>query len=168
MESRFIHPILYQSSAHASLCRYMSPSAPRCQTTYLKWICDHSRISMNDSRSNGFVIPEADHRKSFLPPDPFLISARSALVSMCGQILATCGIVHLSTSCQAQVQLTQSRRMELSCGSKNLKVCIYIVGKTFLEYSKYFSYNEQFIRSPLSHIILLECARWGRHSAEKY
>jgi hypothetical protein len=100
----------------------MLPSAPRCQTSYLKWICDNSKLAMNDTKRNSFVIPEADHSKSLLPPDPFLIVARFNLVSMCGQILAKCGIVHLSTSCQAQFQITQARRMEESCGSKSLKV----------------------------------------------
>jgi hypothetical protein len=75
------------------LAGYMSPSAPRCQTQYLKWICDSARIPINSSIANGFALPESDHHSNIdnPPPQPWLLTARNATVSMCGQILSTCG-----------------------------------------------------------------------------
>ena len=72
---------------------YMSPSAPRCQTQYLKWICEQSRIPIESSQANGFVLPESDHNaySNNPPPQPWLLTARNALVSLCGQISLPCG-----------------------------------------------------------------------------
>ncbi len=89
---------------------YMHPSAPRCQSSILKEICRRSKIDKNSSIVNGFVLPEANHAHlSFIPPTPFVITARNAFVTMCGQILhATCGLIHLTTSCLAQFQREQA------------------------------------------------------------
>ena len=88
---------------------YMHPSAPRCQSKILKEICFRSKIEKNQSTVNGFVLPEADHMEmGFVPPPPFLITARNALVTMCGQIIhRQCGLIHLSASCLAQYQRDQ-------------------------------------------------------------
>ncbi len=73
------------------LASYMSPSAPRCQTKYLRWICEKSQIDVTDSTPNHFVIPEADHATTQFPPQPYMIMARDSFVSMCGQISTQCG-----------------------------------------------------------------------------
>ena len=88
---------------------YMHPSAPRCQSKILKEICSRSKMEKNQSSVNGFVLPEADHAEmDFNPPSPFIITARRVLVTMCGQIIhPNCGLVHLSTSCQAPFQYEQ-------------------------------------------------------------
>ena len=97
----------------------MHVGAPRCQPKYLKWLCDHSRIDSSDSSSNGFVLPESDHKNTFLPPTPFLIVAKESLVTMCGQILHKCGLIHLGASCLAAFQFTQARAIETKCDTKN-------------------------------------------------
>ena len=72
---------------------YMSPSAPRCQTKYLKWICEQARLPIEEVQPNHFSIPEADHRSNLAapPPQPWLITARNAIVSLCGQVSLSCG-----------------------------------------------------------------------------
>jgi len=78
---------------------YMSPSAPRCQTKYLRWICEQSRLSIDDTSTNHFTIPEADHKSNAAhpPPQPWLLTAKNAIVSMCGQISLPCGKFSVST-----------------------------------------------------------------------
>ena len=61
---------------------YMSQSGPRCQTSYLKWICNHSKMDTNQIIPNGFILPESDHIKTFFPPRPFILITRSSFVSM--------------------------------------------------------------------------------------
>jgi hypothetical protein len=75
------------------LAGYMSPSAPRCQTQYLKWICEQARVPIDDVTANHFVLPESDHTANIHlpPPQPWLLTARNAIVSMCGQISMPCG-----------------------------------------------------------------------------
>jgi hypothetical protein len=77
------------------LAGYMSPSAPRCQTQYLKWICNQARIPINVTTPNHFVLPESNHAINAHnpPPQPWLLTARNVSVSACGQILAPCGKV---------------------------------------------------------------------------
>lgn len=78
---------------------YMSPSAPRCQTKYLRWICEQSRLPVNGIFANHFVIPESDHlsNAALPPPQPWLLTARNAIVSMCGQISMPCGMITVIT-----------------------------------------------------------------------
>jgi hypothetical protein len=78
---------------------YMNPSAPRCQNKYLKYVCDQSRIPIDDSRRNSFVLPESDHSTAELPPQPYLLTAKDSFVSMCGHISSYCGLVHTTSNC---------------------------------------------------------------------
>lgn len=75
---------------------YMSPSAPRCQTQYLRWICEQARLPINSTTANHFILPEADHQSNMgaPPPQPWLLTARNAVVSMCGQVSLPCGEHH--------------------------------------------------------------------------
>jgi hypothetical protein len=109
------------------LPEYMSPSAPRCQTQYLRWVCSLARIPIDSITPNYFVLPESDHsfivhasadnkidngyKKSILsffsssgsattppppvPPQPWLLTARNAFVSACGQLSLPCGTMVL-------------------------------------------------------------------------
>jgi hypothetical protein len=70
---------------------YMSPSAPRCQTKYLKYICENSKMNFTDVVPNHFVIVEADHSQWLTPPSPWIAVAKNASVSICGHISASCG-----------------------------------------------------------------------------
>lgn len=79
----------------------MNPSAPRCQTKYLKWLCENSEIAFNDSTANNFVMPESEHATTPLPPQPFMVIAKDSYVSMCGQIVGHCGLVHTTANCMA-------------------------------------------------------------------
>ncbi len=77
---------------------YMSPSAPRCQTKYLKWICEQARLPIEEVQPNHFSIPEADHRNNMAapPPQPWLVTARNAIVSLCGQVSLPCGNIYFT------------------------------------------------------------------------
>ena len=61
---------------------YMVQSGPRCQTGYLKWICENSAIPFQDKKGNGFCIPEANHATTVFPPQPYLIIVKDSFVSM--------------------------------------------------------------------------------------
>ena len=78
---------------------YMNPSAPRCQNKYLKYICDKSRMPIDDPTSNRFILPESDHATTDLPPYPWLLSVRNSFVSMCGHISSGCGLMHTTSNC---------------------------------------------------------------------
>lgn len=94
---------------------YMNPSAPRCQTQYLKKICDQSQLNITDTASNHFVLPESDHAATFVPPVPYLLTARDSFVSMCGQISTTCGFVHTTANCMATGYKAQALQFQSSC-----------------------------------------------------
>jgi hypothetical protein len=94
---------------------YMSGSAPRCQTTYLKWICDQSKLNIADVSRNGFVIPESVHSKSFMPPVPFLVLAKNSFVTLCGQIVSRCGIVHTTANCKSKGYKSQGIAFQKRC-----------------------------------------------------
>lgn len=81
---------------------YMSKSAPRCQSKYLKYICDKSQMNIEDSTPNGFFIPEANHKNTFMPPTPWILTVRDSFVTACGQISSQCGPIHTTTNCMAQ------------------------------------------------------------------
>ena len=105
------------------LPKYMHPSAPRCQTSYLHWACVQGSIEKNDSSLNYFSLPEADHSRSsnFFPPMPFLIVARSSFVTMCGQIVHRCGLIHPTASCQAQNERIEGFKMFEKCNVKKFE-----------------------------------------------
>ena len=80
---------------------YMNPSSPRCQTQYLKWACYNSAQAINDTTITSFIIPESDHSNAELPPQPWILTARNAFVSVCGYISSKCGLVHTTANCKA-------------------------------------------------------------------
>jgi hypothetical protein len=81
----------------------MHRAAPRCQPKYLKWACDKSRAEYNQTRTPGFVLPESNHLGSkSIPPRPYLVVAKKALVTSCGRIVKECGLVAQDTGCASQ------------------------------------------------------------------
>ena len=94
---------------------YMHPAAPRCQTQYLKWICDHARLPMQARRGNGFVLPESDHGSARVPPYPWLMTVNQAFVSMCGDIVSSCGIIHTKSNCMGMRQQYEAKLFQRSC-----------------------------------------------------
>ena len=96
---------------------YMHPSAPRCQTKYLKYVCDQSRIPIDIPASNSFVIPESDHSTADLPPQPWLLTARNSFVSMCGSISTACGLVHTTSNCMGTSSKYQATKFISKCPS---------------------------------------------------
>ena len=97
-EAATIHKNPIFSKSTCQLSHIMSPYSPRCQVSYLKWICNQSLLSIHQTTPNYFVIPEADHSTSFVPPTPYLLTVRNALVSVCGQIVYKCGLIHTTAS----------------------------------------------------------------------
>lgn len=96
---RHKNPIFNKTTCQLSYI--MNPSSPRCQISYLRWICDRARMPIADSRPNHFTLPEADHFNAYLPPVPYLATARDAFVSLCGQVVTRCGLLHTTANCQA-------------------------------------------------------------------
>jgi hypothetical protein len=78
---------------------YMNKYAPRCQQSYLREICDSSSLPIYDRALPQYVPLEADHPHLTPPPQPWLLTARNALVSRCGVISYRCGFAHSSVSC---------------------------------------------------------------------
>ena len=93
----------------------MHPSAPRCQTRYLKWICDHSRMDITEEKGNGFILPESDHSRTEKPPQPYLVKIRNASVSMCGDISMSCGYLHTTANCMATGYRWQAQQFHKKC-----------------------------------------------------
>jgi hypothetical protein len=110
-------PIFFNKGCQ--LPHYMNPSAPRCQTKYLKWICEQAQRNITDSSisttGSAFVLPESDHQTSFIPPIPWLLSARNALVSKCGTIVTACGYVHTTANCMATGNSYAAKKFNDSC-----------------------------------------------------
>ena len=79
----------------------MYSSAPRCQTQYLKSICQQASLSIDNHQPNGFILPESNHATTFLPPQPWLVTTKDTFVSMCGQISLACGMLQTNTNCRA-------------------------------------------------------------------
>jgi hypothetical protein len=99
----------------------MNPSSPRCQIGYLKWICDHSRMDITRTESNGFALPESDHSSAESPPVPFLVTARDSFVSMCGQIATPCGLVHTTANCQSPGYRDHALNFKQHCANNKLQ-----------------------------------------------
>jgi hypothetical protein len=98
------------------LPHYMNAAAPRCQTDYLKWICDSSRMPLTQTISNHFILPEANHAHwHLLPPMPFVLSLKEVMVSQCGQISAACGFIHTNTNCRASGFYSQAKAFARYC-----------------------------------------------------
>jgi len=79
----------------------MHSSAPRCQTQYLKSICQQASLSIDNHKPNGFILPESNHATTFLPPQPWLVTTKDTFISMCGQISLSCGMLQTNTNCRA-------------------------------------------------------------------
>lgn len=94
---------------------YMSPSAPRCQTKYLKYNCDNSQIPINESKPNHFILPESIHQNWQTPPIPWIITAKDSLVNICGHISSSCGIIHTTANCRAYSFNLHSSAFRRSC-----------------------------------------------------
>ena len=96
---KFPNPVL-----KGDKCRninYMHNGAPRCQASYLRWICDHSSMGRDIKKANGFILPESDHAKADVPPTPYMVVAQDAYVTMCGQIVKDCGLILPNAGCMA-------------------------------------------------------------------
>lgn len=104
------------SNPGCQLPHYMHPSAPRCQTSYLKWICErasvpHDRVDV----LGGFVLPEARHATAEVPPQPYLLTARHAIVSLCGHMVVGCGLVRTTANCMASGYKVQAQLFHDTC-----------------------------------------------------
>lgn len=97
------------------LPHYMSPAAPRCQTSYLKWICESSQMNVTTIQPNYFIMPEADHQTWPKPPIPWLMVVKEAMVSMCGQISMSCGFMHTNANCKATGYINQAMAFSRHC-----------------------------------------------------
>lgn len=107
------------------LPHYMHPSAPRCQISYLKWICDKSKLFDSDPRH--FFLPESNHNQSFIPPIPYLLITKNSLVSMCGTVVFKCGTIHTTANCMATGYEFQALKFQRSCKfqqNKSNQVCL--------------------------------------------
>ena len=80
---------------------YMMRSAPRCQNSYLKYLCYSTRKNVTDASPTSTFIPEADHRSSFVPPMPWLLTTVNTTVSHCGHITSPCGNLRTTANCMA-------------------------------------------------------------------
>ena len=100
---------------------YMSPSAPRCQNKYMKYICDQSRTAIDDQKGKSFVILESDHNNTELPPQPWLLTARNSFVSMCGDISTDCGVVHTTSNCLGTRFKSQAKLFQSKCKHSLIK-----------------------------------------------
>jgi hypothetical protein len=107
------HPIW--KSMGCQLKHYMNPSAPRCQTKYLKYICDNSQLDVDIERGNGFILPESNHAKTEKPPQPYLVTTRNAIVSMCGDLSMPCGYLHTTANCMATGFRWQAQQFHKKC-----------------------------------------------------
>lgn len=103
------------NNSGCQLPHYMNPSAPRCQTKYLKWICYAASIGVEDSKPNHFILPESNHHSIDNPPVPYLLTARHSFVTMCGQIIGSCGIVHTTANCMATGYRPYATGFKRSC-----------------------------------------------------
>lgn len=111
-------PIFDQPSCQ--LKTYMHPSAPRCQTKYLKWLCETTQLDINDDRPNYAIMPEAHHNRTFLPPQPYILTIRNAYVMMCGQVIANCGAIRTTANCQSNGQVMFMGPFQQACSMQQL------------------------------------------------
>lgn len=103
------------NNSGCQLPQYMDPFAPRCQVQYLKWICDNANIPFEDVSNSRFVLPESKHATSFIPPQPWLLRTKNSLVSMCGDIITECGLIHTTSNCMGVKQQYEAKLFQKSC-----------------------------------------------------
>eukprot|EP00596_Hydrurales_sp_CCMP1899_P000720 CAMPEP_0119036636 /NCGR_PEP_ID=MMETSP1177-20130426/4473_1 /TAXON_ID=2985 /ORGANISM="Ochromonas sp, Strain CCMP1899" /LENGTH=540 /DNA_ID=CAMNT_0006996791 /DNA_START=146 /DNA_END=1768 /DNA_ORIENTATION=- len=94
---------------------WMNPGSPRCQNKYLKYICEKSQIPIDNPQGNDFVVPESNHMKSELPPQPWLLTIRNSFVSMCGDVSTKCGLVRTQANCQAIQETFDAKLFQSKC-----------------------------------------------------
>jgi hypothetical protein len=93
-------PIFNQTGC--SIFNYMSPSAPRCQTQYLHHLCSIASQEIGDTTFRHTIMPESDHANTYIPPTPWILTAKDSFVTACGQIIAGCGYIHTTANCMAE------------------------------------------------------------------
>jgi len=103
----------------------MNPSSPRCQIEYLKWICNNARMDITQTASNNFILPDSYHVNAELPPIPYLIVAKDAFVSLCGQIANSCGVVHTTANCQAPGYRDHAIRFYYKCANRKMGLKVF-------------------------------------------
>lgn len=107
-------PIFFNKGCQ--LPHYMNPFAPRCQTKYLRWICEDAQRNISDTRTQpSFILPESDHRTAVTPPTPWILTVQNALVSLCGTILTKCGFIHSTANCMATGNKYTAIKFQDSC-----------------------------------------------------
>jgi len=79
-------------------------------------------MDVEDPKSNLFVLPESDHAKTDLPPTPWIVMAKNAFVSMCGQIYAKCGLVHTNANCMATGYKSLGEAFQKKCSHEGVAV----------------------------------------------
>ena len=95
---------------------HLHPGSPRCQNDYLKWVCYNSARAISDHVTTSFfVLPESDHLNTKLPPEPYIITAKNAFVSMCGDISSRCGLVRTTADCGAVQRRPASTSFYQNC-----------------------------------------------------
>jgi hypothetical protein len=75
----------------------------------------NSRIPIDNPRGNDFVVPESNHMKSELPPQPWLLTARNSFVSMCGDVSTQCGLARTLANCQAIQETFDAKLFQSKC-----------------------------------------------------
>ena len=95
---------------------HLHPGSPRCQNDYLKWACYNAARAISDHVTTFFfVLPESDHLTTQLPPEPYIITARNAFVSMCGDISSKCGLVRNTADCGAEQRKSDTKSFYQRC-----------------------------------------------------
>jgi hypothetical protein len=116
---------------------YMSGSAPRCQTSYLKWICQQSKLDIHSQLGNNFALPESAHSSTEIPPTPYLVVANDSYVTLCGQIVSRCGMVHTTANCKSKGYKSQGILFQKKCNmdikSKVFVDLVSLLGLNFLD-----------------------------------
>jgi hypothetical protein len=112
---------IFTNTAGCQLPDYMSPSAPRCQSKYLHWICSESALGISERKGNAFVLPESDHPNWLTPPIAWLVIVKDSVVSICGQIVTSCGLIHTNANCKALAYYTQSTAFGASCSLSKIR-----------------------------------------------
>jgi hypothetical protein len=107
---------IFNNTEGCQLKHYMHPSAPRCQVKYLKHLCEAASIPIDKKTKSPFIMPESDHNHTYIPPDPYLLKATNAVVSMCGDVSGSCGVMHPSASCMTTGNRWQAHQFHEKCG----------------------------------------------------
>jgi len=138
---------------------HLHPGAPRCQNDYMKWACYNSARAISDHvTTTFFVLPESDHLTTQLPPEPYIITARNAFISMCGEISSKCGLVRNTADCGAE-----QRKSAASSFYENCPISLMTQVNCCLAYVLLFQSSTLHLSSNsiISLMILISCLRLG-------